>query len=60
MQAKYGELIFDAYLPPAGTPTQTIDKGYKANAWIHIRHPDYDELRGICTEIAETVKVVAA
>ncbi|MCB0007462.1 MAG: hypothetical protein KDE04_13450 [Anaerolineales bacterium] len=60
MQAKYGDLIFDAYLPPVGSPTQPIEKGYKANAWLHIRHPDYDTLREICMEIANKVKVIAA
>jgi hypothetical protein len=30
-----------------------------ANAWIHIKHPDYDELRGILQEIGETIKVIA-
>lgn len=60
MQAKYGEWVFDAYFPPIGTPTQPIEAGYKANAWIHIRHPDYDALRDICNEIANRIKVIAA
>ena len=60
MQEKYGDLVFDAYFPPIGTPTQPVEAGYKANAWIHIRHPDYDRLREICMEIANSVTVVAA
>lgn len=60
MQAKYGELVFDSYFPPAGSPTQPIEKGYKANAWIHIKHPDFDTLKNICMEIANSVKVIAA
>jgi hypothetical protein len=30
--------------PPAapGTPTQPIEAGYMANAWIRMKHPDYD------------------
>ena len=30
-----------------------------ANAWIRLRHPDYDALRGICDEIGRTVRVHA-
>lgn len=60
MQAKYGQWVFDAYFPPVGTPTQPIENGYKANAWVHVRHPDYDILREICLEMAQTIKVVAA
>ena len=59
MQAKYGEWVFDAHFPPVGSHTQPIEKGYKANAWIHIRHPDYDTLREICTDISHNIKVIA-
>jgi hypothetical protein len=30
-----------------------------ANAWIRMRHPDYDELRKMLTVVGETVKVRA-
>lgn len=60
MQQKYGEWVFDAYFPPVGSPTQPIEKGYKANAWVHIKHPDYDSLREICMELANKIKVIAA
>ena len=30
---------------PPGTPTQPVEAGYMANAWIRMKHPDYDELR---------------
>ena len=30
-----------------------------ANAWIRLRHPDYDALRGICDEIGRSVRVHA-
>lgn len=59
MQAKHGQWVFAAHFPPVGSHTQPIEKGYKANAWIHIRHPDYDVLREICMEIAQNVTVVA-
>ena len=28
-----------------------------ANAWMRLRHPDYDELRRIMNEVGETVRV---
>ena len=31
-----------------------------ANAWMRVRHPDYDALRAILDEIGETVQVHAA
>ena len=31
--------------PTPGTPTQPVAAGYMANAWMRVRHPDYDELR---------------
>jgi hypothetical protein len=30
-----------------------------ANAWMRVRHPDFDALRGILNEIGETVRVHA-
>ncbi|MEM7799943.1 MAG: ATPase [Chloroflexota bacterium] len=59
MQAKHGEWVFDAHFPPVGSHTQPIEKGYKANAWIHIKHPDYDALREICLEVSQKIKVIA-
>ena len=59
MQRAYGELIFRMHLPPPGTPTQPIGAGYLANAWVCVKHPDYDELRGILDDIGRTVQVWA-
>ncbi len=47
------------YFPEPGTPTQGIEAGYMANAWLRIRHPDYDTLRQILTEAGETITVHA-
>jgi hypothetical protein len=52
--------VVAAHLPPAGTPTQPIEAGYMANAWLRMRHPDYDALRAILDTIGETVRVRAA
>jgi hypothetical protein len=30
-----------------------------ANAWMRVRHPDYDRLRAILNDIGETVRVQA-
>ena len=57
---RYGDCIVAAHLPDPGTPTQPIEAGYMANAWMRIRHPDYDELRRILNEVGETVHVHAA
>ena len=56
----WGHCIVASHLPPAGTPTQAVEAGYMANAWMRVRHPDYDTLRHIMNTIGETVKVYAA
>ena len=59
IQREYGEWILDHHLPPPGTPTQGVEDGYMANAWIRMRHPDYDELRAAMNRVGEVVKVRA-
>jgi carbamoylphosphate synthase large subunit len=59
VQRAYGEWIIDFHLPSPGTPTQGVEAGYMANAWIRMRHPDFDELRGMLNRVGETVKVRA-
>ena len=56
---RFGDCIVDSYLPPPGTPTQPVAAGYMANAWIRVRHPDYDRLRSIMDSIGETLRVRA-
>jgi len=56
---QWGEHIFAAHLPQPGTPTQPVEAGYMANAWIRARHPDYDQLRRILDHIGQTLKVYA-
>ena len=60
MQAKHGGCVIDAHFPPPGTPTQPVEAGYMANAWVRLRHPDYDALREIMDEVGRTVKVRAS
>ncbi len=56
---RYDDCIVAAHLPEPGTPTQPVEAGYMANAWMRVRHPDYDVLRGILDEIGRTVRVHA-
>jgi len=60
IQQRYGDCIVAAHLPPPGSATQPVEGGYMANAWMRVRHPDYDALRHIMNTIGETVKVHAA
>ena len=57
---RFGEWIIDFHLPSAGTPTQPVEAGYMANAWMRLRHPDFDELRSILSQIGETAHVRAS
>ncbi len=57
IEQRFGGLIIDAHLPPEGTPTQPVDAGYMANAWVRARHEDFDHLRWVLDEIGRTVTV---
>ena len=50
----------DAHLPSPGTPTQGVEAGYMANAYVRMRHPDYDTLRGMLDDVGRTLHVHAA
>ena len=60
LQGSYGEWVIDAHLPPAGTATQPVEAGYMANAWVRMKHPDYDELRRMLDDVGRTLKVYAS
>jgi hypothetical protein len=55
----FGPNIIDAHLPPEGHPTQPVEAGYMANAWMRLKHENYDELRRIMDLVGQTVKVHA-
>ena len=59
VQARSGDWVIDAHLPPPGTPTQPVEAGYMANAYVRMRHPDYDVLRGMLDDVGRTVHVYA-
>jgi carbamoylphosphate synthase large subunit len=56
---RFGDCVIDFHLPNPGTPTQGVEAGYMANAWVRMRHPDFDELRRMLNTVGETVKVRA-
>ena len=59
MQRRFGEHVTACHFPSPGTPTQPVEAGYMANAWVQMRHPDYDELRGMLNTVGETLRVHA-
>jgi hypothetical protein len=57
--ARYGGLVIDAHFPPPGSGTQPVEAGYMANAWMRLKHPDYDALREVMDDVGRTIKVRA-
>jgi carbamoylphosphate synthase large subunit len=57
---RYDQWVIDAHLPDAGTPTQPVEAGYMANAYVRMRHPDFDTLHGMLDEVGRTVHVYAS
>mgnify|MGYP006899064796 CR=1 FL=1 len=39
--------------------TQPVAAGFMANAWIRMKHPDFDTLRHMLDEVGRTVHVYA-
>ncbi|MGH3235713.1 MAG: ATP-grasp domain-containing protein, partial [Streptosporangiaceae bacterium] len=60
LQQQHGEWVIDAHLPPPGTPTQPVEAGYMANAYVRMRHPDYDALRDMLDAVGRTLRVHAS
>ncbi len=59
IQDRHGEWIVDFHLPNEGTPTQGVEAGYMANAYVRMKHPDYDHLRHMLDDVGRTMKVHA-
>ncbi len=59
IQARYRDWIIDGHFPPEGHPTQPIEAGYMANAYVRMRHPDYDTLREMLDDAGRTIHVYA-
>jgi carbamoylphosphate synthase large subunit len=60
IERSFGQWILDAHFPAPGTPTSPVEAGFMANAWLRMKHPDYDELRRMLNVAGETIKVRAA
>ena len=60
LHRQFGEWVIDAHLPPPGTATQPVEAGYMANAYVRMRHPDYDALHGMLDAVGRTLHVHAA
>jgi hypothetical protein len=59
IERELGPSIIDMHLPPIGGRTQPVEAGFMANAWLRLRHPDYDTMRQIMDWIGKTLKVYA-
>jgi formate-dependent phosphoribosylglycinamide formyltransferase (GAR transformylase) len=59
IQGRHGQWVIDAHFPEPGTPTQGVAAGYMANAYVRMRHPDFDALRSMLDDVGRTVHVHA-
>ena len=59
VENRFGRWIIDANVPVAGTGTQPVEAGFMANAWVRMKHPDYDHLRFMLDEVGRVVQVHA-
>ena len=56
---RYADHIVDQHFPKPGTPTQGVEAGYMANAWMRMVADGHDALRAILDDIGETITVHA-
>lgn len=59
VQERLGEWVVDGYFPPEGASTQPVEAGYMANAWVRVRHPDYDVARAMLDDVGRTIRMHA-
>jgi len=57
IQGRHGDWVIDCHFPSPGTPTQGVEAGYMANAYVRMKHPDYDQLRSMLDDVGRTIKV---
>lgn len=57
--AAFQPYFIDWFLPPEGHPTQPVEAGFMANAWVRMKHESYDELRRMLDIVGQTLKVYA-
>ena len=54
-----GEFVIDSHFPAPGQRTQPVGAGYKANAWVQMKHPNFDDLRKMLNAVGEGVQTRA-
>ena len=60
VQGRSGEWVIDAHLPPPGTPTQPVEAGYMANAYVRMpATPTTTRCADYLDDVARTVHVYA-
>ena len=59
IQSRYGEWVIDGHFPPVGHGTQGVEAGYMANAWVRLRHPDFDTAKAMLDDVGRTIHVHA-
>lgn len=59
VQRRYGAHIIEAHLPTEGTATQPVAAGFRANAWLMLRHEDFDGLKDMATDIGQRLHCYA-
>jgi hypothetical protein len=59
MERRLGDRLIDAHFPHPGTPTQPVEAGYMANAWVRVKDENYDHVRYLLDIIGRSVTVRA-
>lgn len=57
VMGRYGQWVIDTHFPHVGHLTQAVEAGYMANAYVRLKHPDYDVLRGMLDDVGRTIHV---
>jgi hypothetical protein len=60
LQSQWGQHMIDCHFPPPGHGTQPVEAGYMANAWVRLKHENYDTLCAMLDKVGETVQVRAS
>ncbi|GJM22478.1 MAG: carboxylate--amine ligase [Planctomycetota bacterium] len=59
LHADWAEHLIDTHFPAVGSGTQPVEGGFMANAWVRMRHPDYDTLHKMLDTVGERVQMYA-
>jgi hypothetical protein len=59
VERAFGQWTGKVHLPAVGASTAPVGAGYMGHGWMHVRHPDYDELRRMLDVIGQTCHIHA-